>query len=316
MQSAITETTLYSVAIGLSVCTLTFYFYAIYAEYKERPKDVTHFFDQTTQQDSPFLNLLKPPASFFGHFIALFAQRLEARLGKDGITQYINALRFKVQRALSAAGNPGGFTADDYLGLFVVSILSIGGFGVLLAIASSSGLVLFFALLISAAYPVFWLRKIISQRQTEIRNLMPYALDLLTLSVEAGLDFSTALVRITPKLGSTALANEFGEVVRQMRLGRPRAETLREMANRVNMSDINTFCSSLIQADELGADLGPVLRILAEQMRNERANRAEKKAMEAPVKILFPLIFFIFPTVFIILFAPLGIQYLEKLFAG
>ena len=88
------------------------------------------------------------------------------------------------------------------------------------------------------------------------------------------------------------------------RLGKSRGEALRDMAERVNMAEMGTFCSSLIQADELGADLGPVLRVLADQMRNDRSNRAEKKAMEAPVKILFPLIAFIFPTVFIIIFAP------------
>ena len=143
---------------------------------------------------------------------------------------------------------------------------------------------------------------------------MPYALDLLTLSVEAGLDFTSALARIVPKLEGTALAQEFGELLRAIRLGKTRSEALRDMADRMGMAEVTSFTSSLVQADELGADLGPVLRVLAEQMRNDRANRAEKKAMEAPVKILFPLIAFIFPTVFIIIFAPMGINYLSKLF--
>ncbi len=311
------ETLLYSIATGLSVVTFTLYFYSLYAEYKARPVDVEHFFDTAAPKDSGLLKLLKPAASFFAHFIAQTAERLESRYGKDALpARYLNSIRFKAQRALSSAGNPGGLTADQYLGLFGVSIILLGGFGALLGFAAASGLIFFIILVISVVYPILWLRKKITIRQTGIRNLMPYALDLLTLSVEAGLDFSTALVRITPKLGSGALAEEFGEVIRQMRLGRPRSETLREMADRVQMPDVSSFCSSLIQADELGADLGPVLRILSDQMRNERANRAEKKAMEAPVKILFPLIFFIFPTVFIILFAPFGIQYLQGLFAG
>ncbi len=316
MNPGLPETALYSTAVGLSVCTFVLYFYSLYAEYRSRPKDAAHFFGESRRSDSALLQFLKPPAGFFGHFIALTARRLELRFGKEGVVRYLNDLRFRVQRALAGAGNPGGLTADEYLGLMLVSLLLWCGFGVLLAIAASSGLLLFFALIAGIIHPVFWLRKKIKQRQNDIRNLMPYALDLLTLSVEAGLDFSTALVRITPKLGATALAEEFGEVVRQMRLGRPRSETLREMADRVHMPDINTFCSSLIQADELGADLGPVLRILADQMRNERANRAEKKAMEAPVKILFPLIFFIFPTVFIILFSPFAIGYLNTIFGG
>ncbi len=310
------ETLLYSIAFGLSVSTIALYLYSIYVEYKSRPRDAGLFFKGAEKTSSPFFQVLKPPARFFGHFIALFARRLESRFGKDGIARYMNDLRFKVQRALVCAGSPEGLTADEYLGLFFVSLLLWGGIGGALAVAGSSPLLFLFAFIAAFVHPWFWLRKKIIKRQSGIRNLLPYALDLLTLSVEAGLDFSTALVRITPKLGTTALAEEFGEVVRQMRLGRPRAETLREMADRVHLPDVNTFCSSLIQADELGADLGPVLRILGEQMRDERANRAEKKAMEAPVKILFPLIAFIFPTVFIILFAPLGIQYLEGLLWG
>ena len=316
MNLFIPETVLYSTAAGLSVCTLAFYCYSLYAEYRSRPRDISHFFSQTRKSDSPLFQILKPPAGFFGHFIAVTARRLETRFGRDGIVRYINDLRFRVQRALSSAGNPASLTADEFLGLLIVSLLLWCGAGAVLSAAGSSGLFLFMGFLAGIIHPVLWLRKVIKRRQNDIRNLLPYALDLLTLSVEAGLDFSTALVRITPKLGSTALAEEFGEVVRQIHLGRPRPDALREMADRVHMPDVNTFCSSLIQADELGSDLGPVLRILAGQMRNERANRAEKKAMEAPVKILFPLIFFIFPTVFIILFAPLGIQYLESLFRG
>jgi len=117
-----------------------------------------------------------------------------------------------------------------------------------------------------------------------------------------------------PKLAGTALSVEFGELLRQIRLGRSRAEALRDFADRVDMPEIVSFTSSLIQAEELGAGIGGVLRTQAEQMRNDRSNRAEKKAMEAPVKILFPLIAFIFPTVFIIIFAPMAMSYLAHFF--
>jgi len=310
------ETLLYSFAFGLSVCTFSLYVYSVYAEYKSRPKDAAHFFEEAQRHESAFFMIVKPPAAFFGHFIALAARRLESRFGRDGVARYLNDLRVRVQRSLVCAGSPESLTADEYLGLFLVSVLFWGAVGATISLAGGSSLFFFLTLIAGILHPWLWLRKKVTQRQNGIRNLLPYALDLLTLSVEAGLDFSTALERITPKLGTTALAEEFGELVRQMRLGRPRAEALREMADRVHMPDVNTFCSSLIQADELGSDLGPVLRLLGGQMRDERANRAEKKAMEAPVKILFPLIAFIFPTVFIILFAPLGIRYLQDLFAG
>jgi tight adherence protein C len=143
--------------------------------------------------------------------------------------------------------------------------------------------------------------------------MLPYALDLLTLSVEAGLDFTAALARLVPKLRGTALAAEFGAMLRDIQLGKPRTEALRDMADRISMNEVNSFAAALIQADELGASIGVVLRVQADQMRNDRSNRAEKKAMEAPVKILFPLIACIFPTVFLIIFAPILIKYLPKI---
>ena len=169
-------------------------------------------------------------------------------------------------------------------------------------------------LLVEQLQPFAWLRKRLNRRRSAVRKLLPYALDLLTLSVEAGLDFTSALARLVPKLGDNPLAFELGEMLRAIRLGRSRSGSLRDLADRMAMTEVTSVTSSLIQADELGADLGPVLRVLSDQMRADRSNRAEKKAMEAPVKLLFPLIVFIFPTVFLILFSGIGIEYLKKLF--
>ncbi len=214
----------------------------------------------------------------------------------------------------SGAGSPEGLTADEFLGLCWLSLLVWTGLGLLALAGTGWSFPLFAAIVVGLAHPHLWLRRTVSRRREQIRKLLPFALDLLTLSVEAGLDFTAALARLTPKLEGSALAEEFGELLRQVRLGKSRSEALRDMSDRVNMAEVTSFASSLIQAEELGADLGPVLRVQSDQMRQERSNRAEKKAMEAPVKILFPLIAFIFPTVFIILFSPIGIKYLRHLF--
>jgi tight adherence protein C len=156
--------------------------------------------------------------------------------------------------------------------------------------------------------PMVWLRGRVQARQDEIRKGLPYALDLLTLSVEAGLDFTQALSRIVKKLGHGALAVELGQTVRDIQLGRTRPQALRELSRRVDVPELNSIVTSLIQADELGSSLGPILRIQAEQLRTRRSQMAEKTAMEAPVKILLPLIFFIFPTIFIMLFGPIVLK--------
>jgi tight adherence protein C len=105
-----------------------------------------------------------------------------------------------------------------------------------------------------------------------------------------------------------ALAVELGQTLRDVQLGRTRAEALRELSARVDVSELNSLVSALIQADRLGSSLGPILRVQADQLRMRRSQRAEKLAMEAPVKILLPLIFFIFPTIFIMIFGPIVLK--------
>jgi tight adherence protein C len=153
--------------------------------------------------------------------------------------------------------------------------------------------------------PYIWLSDKIKKRHHAISRALPYALDLLTLSVEAGLDFQAALGTVVEKGRPGPLVEEFGMVLSEIRLGKTREEALRNLADRVQLEPLTGFVSNLIQADRMGTSLGKVLRIQATQMRVNRTHRAEKLANEAPIKMLFPLIFCIFPTVFIILFAPI-----------
>jgi tight adherence protein C len=138
-------------------------------------------------------------------------------------------------------------------------------------------------------------------------------LDLLTLSVEAGLDFMSALQRIVERRRLDALGEEFVRVLREIQLGKTRRVALRDMSERVNHPDVRTVVNSLVQADELGVGISAILRIQADQMRQRRFERAEKQANEAPVKMLFPLVAFIFPAVFLVLLGPIILQILRQL---
>jgi tight adherence protein C len=159
-----------------------------------------------------------------------------------------------------------------------------------------------------AAYPLIWLRDKLRARRRGIVRALPFDLDLLTLSVEAGLDFVAALGKVVEKGRKGPLADELATVLKELKLGKTREEALRNLAARVGIPTLTSFVQALVQADRMGTPLGKVLRILSSQMRAERTQRAEKLANEAPVKLLLPLLLCIFPTLFLMLFGPIGYQ--------
>ena len=136
-------------------------------------------------------------------------------------------------------------------------------------------------------------------------------MDLLTLSVEAGLDFTSALQRIVKKIKKNPLGEEFSKLLKEITMGTTRAQGLRDLAKRINIMEVTSLANAIIQADELGANIAPVLRIQADQLRTKRFQRAEKLALEAPVKLLFPLVAFIFPTTFIMIFGPILLKFIK-----
>jgi tight adherence protein C len=155
--------------------------------------------------------------------------------------------------------------------------------------------------------PQLWLRSLISRRQHEIVKALPDALDLMTICVDAGLTFDGAMAKVDEKWDN-ALAREFARVIYEMQLGKARRSALRDMVDRMDVSDVTSFVASILQADQLGVSIGKVLRIQSEQMRIRRRQRAEEKAQQAPIKMLFPLVFLIFPSIFIVLLGPAGLQ--------
>ncbi|CDF58754.1 type II secretion system F family protein [Thermobrachium celere] len=170
------------------------------------------------------------------------------------------------------------------------------------SILKSLILALLVAFLTSFIYN-FNLSKKIYRRKKNILRDLPYVLDLITVSVEAGLSFDGALAKVTENI-SGELSDEFAKTLKEIRMGIQRKVALRNLSERCEVKELSTFVTSLIQADELGVSLGKVLRIEAANLREQRKQAARESAMKAPIKMLFPLVFFIFPTIFIVILGP------------
>ena len=164
------------------------------------------------------------------------------------------------------------------------------------------------------AYPLMWLRGTLKRRHLAIMRALPFVLDLLTLSVEAGMDFMGALQRNCERRKLDPLNEELIRMTREIQVGTPRRIALRNMADRVRQPDLKGVAHALIQADELGVSIGSILRIQSDQLRGRRFDRAEKLANEAPVKMLGPLLLCIFPAVLVILLMPILMQAAHNLF--
>ncbi|MBT3058097.1 MAG: type II secretion system F family protein [gamma proteobacterium symbiont of Ctena orbiculata] len=150
-------------------------------------------------------------------------------------------------------------------------------------------------------YPELWLREATEQRNRCIFRELPFYLDIIILAVEAGTNFTGGLQQAVNKATNGPLRQEFVRVLRDVRAGKPRADALRDLGDRIDTESVRNVVSSIIQAEKTGSSLGPVLKAQADQLRSARFQRAEKQAMEAPVKLLGPLVMFIFPNTFLII---------------
>jgi len=235
-------------------------------------------------------------------FWSVFIRKLGASLRRFMGANYETNMR----RRLTKGGDPQGYKPEDILALQVV--LAVAGLVFGLLISSALGVSVAWGLLVvamGAGYPLIWVADQVKKRHHLITRALPYSLDLLTLSVEAGLDFTGALNKVVEKGKAGPLRDEFSMLLKQLKMGKTREEALKAMIVRVDLPALTSFVTALIQADKMGTSLGKVLRIQSTQLRIERTQRAEKLAGEAPVKMLFPLIACIFPTVFMVLFGPI-----------
>lgn len=213
----------------------------------------------------------------------------------------------KAHRQLQTAGQDFVLSPEHLYGLRVVASACVVGFcWLLLSMLDKHGVALYlYALLLAAIlgwlYPSLWLSERRKRRQQLVIKDLPVFLDFITMAVEAGLNLTGGIEQATDKGPGGPLAQEFARLLRDVRSGLPRAEALRRMAERMDMSQISSFTGALIQADRVGASLGGTLRAQAMQRREERFLRAEKLALEAPVKMMLPLVMFFFPQVFLML---------------
>lgn len=174
--------------------------------------------------------------------------------------------------------------------------------------------ILLFGVVLAILIPRYYLQSSIKKRQNGIRNQMPDVLDLLSVSVEAGLGFDAALIRVCDK-SIGPLVEELTTLYREMQMGKTRREALKDLGERSSVGELKIFASSLMQADQLGISIKNVLNSQSDQLRVSRKQRAEEKAMKAPVKMMLPLVIFIFPVIFLILLGPSVIE-IMKTFGG
>lgn len=196
-------------------------------------------------------------------------------------------------------------------------VVSLTGFTVATAVVLSSANLFNWWWVIATAslgyiYPKIWLKESLKKRQKLILKSLPTYLDFLTMSVEAGLNMAGAISQAVAKGPSGPLKNEFAFVLRDLRSGLTRADALRRMEERVRVPQVSSFISAVVQAERMGASLGQTFRTQAEQRRIERFQIAEKLAMEAPVKLIFPLVAFIFPVTFMVLMFPIAMKFMQS----
>ncbi len=264
--------------------------------------------EQRQYKDAPPIGfrLVWWPIQWISHYIEVFLSakiynKLSVKLRQAGLDYTINPAQFIAARLLGAA--------------LVASVLwwIVGSFDKTNSFKLSAYLqAALYGSLMGWFYPVIWLNDRLTNRKKELLKSLPFYLDIITLCVEAGLNMQGALNQSVAKGPKGVLRDEFQRVLRDVRAGKGRADSLRDMAERLNEPSATNFTTAVIQAESMGMNLGPVLRAQADQRRIERFLRAEKLAMEAPVKMLFPLIAFIFPCTFIVLFFPIVMKFMNS----
>lgn len=242
------------------------------------------------------------PVESFTDRLLLPAFRSLGRLGRRCSPAGANA---KLGRLLDLAGNPPQWNVEKIFGLKGLGLIGLGLLGALFGRHSPLLLMAFTALggLAGFYLPDILLYNAGAKREERLRKSLPDALDLLTISVEAGLGFDAALSQVSRNTDGP-LAGEFFRVLQEMQIGKSRAEAFTSLGERSRVPELRTFVTALTQADSFGIPIANVLREQSREMRVKRRQRAEEKAQKVPVKILFPMIFFIFPAMFVVILGP------------
>ncbi len=228
--------------------------------------------------------------------------------------------RSSLRKMLAQADYPGGLTVGEFMviqNLFRVILPSVMiAFGFVVQMQPNQ--IALFAVVgigLGTLLPRMYLQNKIATRLHGITRQLPDVLDLLTVAVEAGLGFDAACDKVVEKMRGP-IPDEFSLTLRQIRMGQSRRDAFKDMSERVNHQDLSAFVSAIIQADQLGVSIGQVLRIQSDQLREKRRQRAEEEAAKAPVKMMIPLVFFIFPNVGIVIMGPAAYQIIEEMSKG
>jgi tight adherence protein C len=253
------------------------------------------------------LEELELQAPFIERTLRPLASRLSGSVSRVTSTSFTE----RTEKRLALAGNPGDLRTADWLGIkaigaiggailffFLFVVVGVMGLPFVLAVGMS-----FVGALFGYTIPEFWLGGRVRKRQHAILLMIPDALDLLTISVRAGLGFDAALGKVVEKLPGP-LSDEFRRALAEVRVGKQRREALRDIVARTEVGPLTNFIGAIIQAEQLGVSISKVLQVQSEQLRIERRQRAEEQAAKAPIKMLFPLVGCIFPSLFIVILGP------------
>ncbi len=231
-------------------------------------------------------------------------------IGNNLPSSYLNKIDMKLQKN----GLTFVLSSEEYFSACFVFALLLPGLAFFpLATSGDANMSLLLLLaLIGFILPEAWVRDSRRKRDKEVIQSLPIYLDYLSMCVDAGLNFAGALKQAVEKGPKGAMKNEFRIVLRDVNSGQTRADALRRLADRVDLKDVSVFVSAVIQAEKMGTSMRDTLLIQAEQRLDERFQRAEKMAMEAPVKLVIPLVIFIFPLTFMILLFPIVVKFIEQ----
>lgn len=250
--------------------------------------------------------------SFYQRVIQPGVSRVALSLGRLAPSGVTERARIRLQQA----GRP--MELPLFVGMKMLFSLTAGGTGLILTGAWGAGsfavreaILVLTVCVLGWQLPDFWLSRSIERRRTQLEKALPDVLDVLSISVEAGLGLDGAIQKVAEKF-TDPTSTEFRGYLKEVRLGKPRAEALRDLAARSSVADMKSFAAAVIQAEQLGASLAKVLRVQSDQMRQKRKQRAEEQAAKAPVKMLLPLVFFIFPSIFVVILGPAALMLIES----
>ena len=241
------------------------------------------------------------------------------RLGRLIEQSLPDKARQQISLSLQVAGRPGGMSAGDFIAVRYGLTAAFSVLGILIGALLRNPLALALLAAVGAVIglygPTFWLRSRLNSRRNEIQLELPDAIDVLVVCVEAGLTFESAVERVVEKYDN-ALSEEFGRVMQEIRLGRPRLEALEDMGERTGVDELNNFVQAIIQSEQLGSGISRILRIQSDEIRLKRLLSAQERGARASLKMLLPMLGCIFPTLWVILLGPAALLAMRYLRGG